>query len=53
VATANPVDVLVAQTELGRAVLGCVDGASATAVENGDQKRQRRELADRLGYGLP
>jgi adenosine/AMP kinase len=52
VATANPVDVLVAETKTGHAVLGCVDGASATSVENEEQKRQRRELTEKLGYGL-
>jgi len=52
VATANPVDVLLAETELGYAVVGCVDGASSTAIEDDEQKRQRRELADKLGYGL-
>ena len=52
VATAYPVEVLVARTELGRAVVGCVDGASATALEDDVQKRERRELAEKLGYGL-
>jgi len=52
VATANPIDVIVAETELGRALLGCVDGAPATALEDEEQKKQRRELAEKLGYGL-
>jgi adenosine/AMP kinase len=52
VATANPVEVLVAETGLGHSVLGCVDGASATAVEDEDQKRERRRFAEKLGYGL-
>jgi len=52
VATANPVEVIVAETELGRAVLGAVDGTAVTKVENEDEKRERRELVEKLGYKL-
>lgn len=52
VATGNPVQVLVAETELGRAIIGAVDGTSVTAIENEKQKEERRELVKKLGYVL-
>ena len=52
VASANPIEIIVAETELGRAVLGAVDGAAVTRIENEDEKRQRRELCEKLGYKL-
>jgi len=52
VATANPVQVIVAETNLGRAVLGAVDGTSVNKIENEDGKKQRRELVKKLGYSL-
>ncbi len=50
VASANPLDVLIAETELGRAVIGVVDGTSANRVETEAEKRERRELCEKLGY---
>jgi len=50
VASANPLDVLVAETELGRAVIGVVDGTSASRVETEAEKKERRELCEKLGY---
>jgi len=50
VASANPLDVLVAETELGRAVIGVVDGTSANRVETEAEKKERRELCEKLGY---
>ena len=52
VATANPVEIIIAKTELGSAVLGAVDGASATRIETTDEKRDRRALCETLGYRL-
>ncbi|WP_367114308.1 adenosine-specific kinase [Ferroglobus sp.] len=51
-ASANPMEVIVAETELGRAVLGVVDGQAVNAIENEEQKRERRELVEKLGYKL-
>ena len=50
VASANPLDVIVAETELGRAVIGVVDGTSATRIETEEEKKERRELCEKLGY---
>jgi len=52
VGSANPIEIIVAETELGRAVLGAVDGTSVNKIENEDEKRERRELYQKLGYRL-
>jgi hypothetical protein len=49
-ATANPVEVIVAETEQGRGVLGVVDGSPPKAVESEDAARARREFLRRIGY---
>jgi uncharacterized protein len=51
-ATANPVEVIVAQTEQGRGVLGVVDGSSPKGVESREQAKQRREFIRKIGYKL-
>ncbi len=52
VASANPIEIIVAETELGRAVLGAVDGTAVTRIENDEEKNQRRELCKKLGYRI-
>lgn len=49
-ATANPVQVLVAQLEQGRGVVGVVDGGSPLGVEGPADKDARREFLRRIGY---
>ena len=49
-ATANPVEVIVAETEQGRGILGVVDGSSPKGVENESQARVRVELLQKFGY---
>jgi hypothetical protein len=51
-ATANPTEVIVAQTELGRGVLGVVDGASPLGVETDADIAWRKDLLRKLGYKL-
>ena len=51
-ATGNPCQVIVAETDLGRAVLGVVDGTAANRVETGEERRERRELLRKIGYFL-
>ena len=43
-ATANPVEVIVAETEQGRGILGVVDGSSPTGVEGAEEQSKRKEL---------
>jgi uncharacterized protein len=51
-ATANPVEVIVAQTEQGRAVLGVVDGSSPKGVEGSEDAKRRHEFVRKIGYKL-
>ena len=51
-ATANPVEVIVAQSEQGRGVLGVIDGSSPKAVETPDDAKQRHEFVRKIGYKL-
>jgi uncharacterized protein len=51
-ATANAVEVLVAETALGRAIVGVVDGASPAGVENEAEVAERRQLLRAIGYKL-
>jgi adenosine/AMP kinase len=49
-ATANPVEVIVAETEQGRGILGVVDGASPKGVETGQDAANRRDFLRKIGY---
>lgn len=49
-ATANPVQVILAQTEQGRGVLGVIDGGSPLAVELDTQIGQRKQFLRDIGY---
>ena len=51
-ATANPVQVLVAETEQGRGVLGVIDGGTPLGVEDDDDERNRKKLLRDIGYKL-
>jgi len=51
-ATANPVEVIIAQTEQGRGVLGVVDGSSPKGVETPADVKVRREFLRKIGYKL-
>lgn len=51
-ATANRVEVIVAQTEQGRAILGVVDGSSPKGVEEPDDAKWRHEFVRKIGYKL-
>lgn len=52
-ATANAVEVVVAETENGRGVLGVIDGGVPAGVETGQDVTARVELLRTLGYKLP
>lgn len=49
-ATANPVQVLIAETDQGRGVLGVVDGYSPVGIEDEAKIRERREFMRKIGY---
>jgi adenosine/AMP kinase len=51
-ATANPVQILVAQTDQGRGVVGVVDGVPPKGVEDDVATRARMSLLRQIGYKL-
>lgn len=51
-ATANPAEVLVAQTGQGRAILGVVDGSSPKGVEGAEDIAWRKDLLRKIGYKI-
>lgn len=51
-ATANPVEVILAETEQGRGVLGVIDGVKSKGVEGEQEIEERMELLRRFGYKL-
>ncbi len=51
-ATANPVEVIVAETKQGRGILGVIDGGSPLGVENEKDIKERKEFLRKIGYKL-
>jgi adenosine/AMP kinase len=51
-ATANPVEVIIGQTEQGRGVLGVIDGFSPKGVEAEKDIEERKTLLRKFGYKL-
>lgn len=49
-ATANPLQVMVAETEQGRGIIGVVDGNSPKGVEGEAEKKERRQMLKDFGY---
>jgi uncharacterized protein len=49
-ATANPVEIVVAQSGQGRGVLGVIDGSSPKGVEGQDDIAWRHDLLRKIGY---
>jgi len=49
-ATANPVQVIVAETEQGRGVMGVIDGFAPKGVEQDEHAEQRRGFLRKIGY---
>jgi adenosine/AMP kinase len=49
-ATANPLQVVVAETEQGRGIVGVVDGASPRGVEDEAGVAWRKDLLRKIGY---
>jgi uncharacterized protein len=49
-ATANPCQVIIAESEQGRGILGVIDGASPKGTEDDEGKKWRKELLRKIGY---
>ncbi|MGA7932129.1 MAG: adenosine-specific kinase [Kovacikia sp.] len=51
-ATANPVEVIVAETDQGRGILGVIDGFPPKGVEGANDLKSRQTLLRQIGYKL-
>jgi adenosine/AMP kinase len=51
-ATANPVDVIIAETEQGRGILGVVDGFPSKGIETEKDAQDRKSFLRMIGYKL-
>lgn len=51
-ATANPVEVIIGETEQGRGILGVIDGAKPKGIEDEPDIKWRKDLLRKLGYKL-
>ncbi len=49
-ATANPVQVIIAETDQGRGILGVIDGFSSKGVETEDDIKKRKGFLRMIGY---
>jgi adenosine/AMP kinase len=51
-ATANPLEIIVAETEQGRGILGVVDGMKSKGIETETDVKARKEFLRKIGYKL-
>lgn len=51
-ATANQVEVVIAETEQGRGILGVIDGQRSKGIESEEGVAQRKEFLRNIGYKL-
>jgi adenosine/AMP kinase len=51
-ATANPVEVIIAESETGRGILGVIDGARPGGIESDADMAWRKEFLRKIGYKL-
>jgi hypothetical protein len=49
-ATANPAEVVIAESELGRGILGVIDGTAPKGVESPQDAEKRRAFLRMIGY---
>ena len=50
--TANPLEIVIAETEQGRGIIGVIDGAVSKGIESEENVRERREFVRKIGYKL-
>jgi len=51
-ATANPFQVVLAETEQGRGILGVVDGLASKGIENEEDVAERKQFLRKIGYKI-
>jgi adenosine/AMP kinase len=49
-ATANPVQVLIVETEQGKGIIGVIDGSSPEKIENDEDVEGRKKFLRDIGY---
>jgi len=49
-ATANPLEVIVAETDQGRGIMGVIDGSSPKGIEQDSDKAARKTMLRNFGY---
>jgi adenosine/AMP kinase len=51
-ATANPLEIIIAETAQGRGIIGVVDGLKSKGIETDENIQERREFLRKIGYKL-
>jgi len=51
-ATANPLEVIIAETQLGRGIIGVIDGLKSKGIETENDIKERKEFLRKIGYKL-
>lgn len=51
-ATANPTEVIIAETDLGRGILGVIDGSASQGIEDDEGIAWRKNLLRQFGYKI-
>jgi adenosine/AMP kinase len=51
-ATANPLEVVIAETEQGRGIIGVIDGFKSEGIEAESDIKARKEFLRKIGYKL-
>jgi adenosine/AMP kinase len=49
-ATANETEVIIAETDLGRGIIGVIDGIKTKGIENENDIQKRKEFLRKIGY---
>ncbi len=51
-ASANPVEVIIAQSDMGCGIIGVIDGSYPKGIENDEDKKWRHDFLRNIGYKL-
>ena len=51
-ATANPLEIVIAETDQGRGIIGVIDGLKSKGIETDVDIKERREFLRKIGYKL-
>ena len=51
-ATANPLEIIIAETQQGRGIVGVVDGLKSKGIETDENIKERKEFLRQIGYKL-